>query len=173
MLMDSTNCEHGDRISLSSYLLEEKELFTLEFAYYMNLKKGDNIAALTVAAFYTLGGLLKETFLHISGSEDPEVEVINGAIRMQTIHKDNKGWKYVAIALPVGSYYIGFEATCGLPYVSNIAIDDIVWFKAKKDDLLIDGQTKLGSLSAGNVTVQLDIKESNYLLLYLFVKLQF
>ena len=147
--MDSTNCEQGDRSILTSSLMSVTDNKILQFAYYTNFKFNDLDAQFMVGVFYTREGLITDPLLIIEMTDrKTSVNAAHDSVtRMQPRNPNVNGWKQEAILLPNGTYYIGFQGRCGLPYESNIAVDDILMWTANPNDLLLDGKTKLESLS--------------------------
>ena len=150
MLMDSTNCETGDKVTLASNLNEFKSLHILEFTYYINFGEYEGTADLVIYAFYTLNGLWKEFLLSV-GDENSAP----GLLEMKPKNRGISGWKYRAILLPTGTYYIGFEGVCGVPYESDIGIDDIQVTEAKANSQLKNGTT-MGIIGATSFAVSVD-----------------
>ena len=148
MFMDSTNCEYGDRSVLTSSLMSVTDDKILQFAYYTNFDHSNFDAELMIGVFYTREGLITDPLLIIkeTGSATT-VYAEEDVTRMKPRHPNVNGWKYEAILLPNGMYYIGFEGRCGFPYESNIAVDDVVLWTANPNDLLLDGKTTLESLT--------------------------
>ena len=163
MLMDSTNCEQGDRSVLTSTLMSVTGNKILQFAYYTNFESNDLDAQLMVGVFYTREGLITDPLLIIEKTDHRNsVRAAHESVtRMQPRNPTVNSWKQEAILLPDGTYYVGFEGRCGLPYESNIAVDDIVMWTANPNDLLLDGKTKLDSLTGSpDFKVVLPVGES-------------
>ena len=153
--MDSTFCDEGDKAILESYPLDPHALLRiLEFAYYVNFEKTDSSAALSVFVDFTESGLVKQHLVTIS-----EHYVIWDTIEMKNLKADNNGWKYVAVLLPIGKYTVVFEATCGLPFESNVAIDNVLLKNVSSNDQLQNG-TKLSDNRPWNFSFSFDPFES-------------
>ena len=148
MLMNSSDCEEGDTVALASDYVDVNKLHVLEFAYYMNLKETDVTASLSVEAFFTTNGLLYTQLAKISRSG---INILYNMDKVQTRSAGGHGWKYLAFVLLPGKYYIGFRGTCGLPYESNIAVDNIRFRKVTEED-------NIGSSTQGQVP--LDVTQS-------------
>ena len=148
MLIDSSDCEEGDTVALTSDYVDVNKLHVLEFAYYMNLKEIDVTASLSVEAFFTTNGLLYTQLVTISRSG---IRILYNMDKVETRSAGGHGWKYLAFVLLPGKYYIGFKGTCGLPYESNIAVDNVRLREVTEED-------KIGSSTRGQVP--LDVTQS-------------
>ena len=131
MLIDSSDCEEGDTVTLASDYVDVNKLHVLEFAYYMNLKEFDVTASLSVEAFFTTNGLLYTQLATISRRD---IRILYGMDKVDTRSTGGHGWKYLAFVLLPGKYYIGFRGTCGLPYESNIAVDNVRLREVTEED---------------------------------------
>ena len=80
---------------------------------------------------------------------------------MKTTSSNQNNWKHTAILLPLGNYNLAFEATCGFPYESNVAIDKIMIRKAKPNDLLKNG-TRLVDVNYNMHNFSPDTNESKH-----------
>ena len=155
MLLDSTFCEEGDRAILKSSRTEiEKWSYVLEFAFYENITQNDNIAALSIFAYLTQGGLVKRHLMTISRDNTN-----SDVLEMKQSESGSNGWKYVAFILPIGNYAIAFEATCGLAFESNIAIDNVELRMASGSDKLQNG-TRLREIGSANFSIDLESFDS-------------
>ena len=143
--MDSTNCEQGDRSVLSLISVTNDKI--LQFAFYTNFESNDFDAQLMVGVFCTQEGLITDSLLTIEKTDHiTSVSAADCVTRMHPRKPSVNGWKYDAILLRWGTYYVGIEGKCGLPYESNITVDDILVWTAQPNDKLLDGNTMLGSL---------------------------
>ena len=89
----------------------------------MNLTDSDATASLSLNAFYTADGLSSKQLTKISGSD---IDLVHDMLTtVKTKSSVSHRWKSLVILLPPGKYYIGFKGTCGIPYKSNIAIDNV------------------------------------------------
>ena len=131
MLIDSSDCEEGDTVTLASDYVDVNKLHVLEFAYYMNLKEIEVTASLSVEAFFTTNGLLYKQLATISWNG---IRILYGVDQVATRSTGGHGWKYLAFVLRPGKYYIGFKGTCRLPYESNIAIDNVRLREVTEED---------------------------------------
>ena len=130
--------------------MEFKSLHILEFAYYVNFGENDGTADLVIYAFYTLNGLRKEILLSVDNEDSAP-----GLVEMKPKNRGINGWKYRAILLPMGTYYIGFEGVCGVPYESDIGIDDIEVTEVNANSQLKNGTT-MGIIGATSFAVSVD-----------------
>ena len=129
--MDSAICEAGTKSTVTSHPLDVSSSKLLEFDYYLNLTATDDIGDLSVLAFFTSTGLIRRKILTISRSV---INLIATETKATSAYQNN--WKHMSVLLPLGNYNLAFETTCGLPYESNVAIDNIIVREARPNDFL-------------------------------------
>jgi len=105
MLAKSTG-RYGDQVTLTSTIHNYSEPTILTFSYYL---QQDDASALGTLLVYLLSiqrapvQLLFETILSTSSNE----------------------WQHHELCIPAGTYYIQFLARLGLPFKSDIGLDDV------------------------------------------------
>ena len=130
--MDSAICESGTKSTVTSHPVDVSSSKLLEFDYYLNLTATDDIGDLSVFAFFTSTGLIRRKILTISRSS-----IILNVTETKATSVYQNNWKHIAVLLPMGNYNLAFEATCGLPYESNVAIDNIIVKEVRPGDVKV------------------------------------
>ena len=148
--MDSASCESGMKSTVTSHSIEVSSSKLLEFDYYLNLSGSYNTGNLSVFAFFTASGLFKKKLLTIS-----KRGTILNVKPMKSVVTDQNNWKRMTVLLPLGSYILGFESICGVPYKSNMAIDNVHVWEAESNEQLKNG-TELGNVTNQNFSPHLD-----------------
>ena len=132
--MDSAICEAGTKSTVTSHPVDVGSSKFLEFDYHFNFTAMDDIGDLSVIAFFTPTGLIRRKILTISRSA---INLIATETKATSVYQNN--WKHIAVLLPLGNYNLAFEATCGLPYESNVALDNIMIREGGLNDLVKNG----------------------------------
>jgi hypothetical protein len=106
MLVSSSSGQTGDQVTLLSPMITISGPTVLTFHYHMWLNSTDSDAALALFLQSSIGVNYQRLFF-ASG---------------------NKGanWNPVLLCLPAGTYRLAFTATIGLPFMSDIALDNVV-----------------------------------------------
>src|SRR5688572_6787786 len=106
MLVSSGFGEVEDKVTLTSPLVSLSRQKSLQFFYSMRLSgESSSSARLQLVAYSQLGVPLGVLF---------EATTSTGS-----------SWKRVSACLPTGNYFLGFVATIGRPFETDIAIDDV------------------------------------------------
>jgi MAM domain, meprin/A5/mu len=106
MLVSSSVGKIGDQVTLLSPTLILNEPTTCSFSYNMWLNSTDTTAALSLYAQSAFGTNFQQLFAAAG----------------------NRGqkWNPVQICLPPGTYRLAFVATVGFPFMSDIALDNVI-----------------------------------------------
>jgi len=107
MLLDSSASQPGDKVMFLSPQWNFTQPTNLSFYYHLQLNSTDNTAALTVYKYSQLQVLEQQLFT-VSGDQ-------------------SDSWLKTSVCLPVGVYQLAFVGTLGLPYLSDIGLDDIAF----------------------------------------------
>jgi len=105
MLLDSSNGQTGDKVTLLSPKMTFSERSLLTFSYHMKLNESDSVAALTVYR-YTRLHTYDTVFFEARGNKGEE-------------------WMHREECIPAGEYQLAFVGTVGLVSLSDIAVDNI------------------------------------------------
>ena len=105
MMVSSSMARIGDQIMLLSPLGKFVGNYKLQFYYYMHLDDSDKTAALSLYRYSQLQ------------ASDQQLFVATG--------DQGTSWQLATVCLPSGTYRLAFVATIGIPYLSDMAIDDI------------------------------------------------
>src|SRR6218665_898837 len=109
MLVSSGFGEVGDIVTLKSPLLSLSRPTSLQFFYSMRLSNdSSSTARLQLIAYSQLG--------------------IPVRVLLETTVSTGSSWQRVTACLSVGNYSLGFVATIGRPFATDIAIDEVgIW----------------------------------------------
>ena len=153
--MDSATCEAGTKAAVMSHPVDVDSSKLLEFDYHFNFTAMDHIGDLSVIAFFTSTGLIRRKILTISRSG---INLIATETKVTSAYQNN--WKHMSVLLPLGNYNLAFEATCGLPYESNVAIDNIIVREARPNDL--KNGTQSGDIKHQMYNFSPEVKKSKH-----------
>ena len=106
MLVISAMGGLGDQVTFLSPTLTLQGPTSCTFSYNMWLNSTDTTAALSLYAQSAFGINFQQLFA-ASGNRGPQ-------------------WNSVSVCLPSGTYRLAFVATVGFPFMSDIALDNIV-----------------------------------------------
>ena len=106
MLVSSSVGKIGDQVTFLSPTLCLNESTTISFFYNMRLNSTDTTAALSLYAQSVFGVNFQQLFA-AAGNRGPQ-------------------WNSVEVCLPTGTYRLAFVATVGFPFMSDIALDNVI-----------------------------------------------
>jgi len=104
MLAESTG-RYGDQVTLTSTLHNYSEATLLKFSYYIQEVDSSN------------GGALLVYLLSIQRA--PVRLLFTSESRL------SNEWQHGEVCIPAGTYYLQFVARLGLPFKSDVALDDV------------------------------------------------
>jgi hypothetical protein len=105
MLVSSSSGQSGDQVTLLSPIWTSPDPALLTFYYHMWLNSTDVTAALALYVQSAIGVNYQRLFF-ASGNR-------------------GSNWNSASVCLPAGTYRLAFIATVGLPFMSDIALDNV------------------------------------------------